>query len=294
MEEVRDAGVSRVERVTIPVALTVVGAINVDLTARVARHPVPGETVADGVLSRQPGGKGANQAAAAARLGASVRLVGAVGDDLAADDMRSALQSAGVDTTGVQTVAEATGTALIVVDDAGENSIVVCPGANAAIDPKGVVVEPDAALLAQLEVADDVILAAARQTRGFVALNAAPARPMPPELVARVDMFIVNEGEFAQLPEIHDAELLAVSLGADGARLLRRGTEVARARAVTTAVVSTVGAGDAFAAALVLGLLRGDPDDIALQRACAVGAAAVADERSQPLLDRLDTYAAIA
>ncbi|MEU1973752.1 PfkB family carbohydrate kinase [Microbacterium sp. NPDC019599] len=274
------------------VELTVVGAINVDLTARVARHPVPGETVGDGVLSRQAGGKGANQAAAAARLGARVRLVGAIGDGPTGAELKSSLKSAGVDTSGMQTVAEPTGTALIVVDEEGENTIVVCPGANAAIDTTRIVVDPGSAVLAQLEVADEVILAAATQTRGFFALNAAPARSLPAELISRVDLFIVNEGEYAQLPEIHNADLLAVSLGADGARLLRHGIEVARARAVKTDVRNTVGAGDAFSAALVLGLLRGDSDAVALQRACAVGAAAVADERSQPLLDELDSYPA--
>ncbi|WP_205783828.1 ribokinase [Microbacterium sp. 10M-3C3] len=270
--------------------LSVVGAINVDVTARVHRAPGPGETVADGVLSRGPGGKGANQAIAAARLGASVALAGAVGDDADGALSREALASAGVDVSRVQTVAAATGTALIVVDATGENSIVVCPGANAAIDPGAVRLDPDAPVLVQLEVGDDVLLAAARGTRGFFALNAAPGRPVPAELIARADLVIVNETEYAQLPDVHDAPLLAISLGADGARLLRRGEEIARAAAVPTTVRNTVGAGDAFSAALVLGLVRGDDPAAALQRACAVGAAAVADERSQPALSALDTY----
>lgn len=276
------------------VRLSVVGAINVDLTARVQRTPGAGETVADGVLSRGPGGKGANQAAAAARLGASVALVGAVGDDGDGALSRDALTSAGVDVSGVQTADAATGTALIVLDAAGENSIVVCPGANAAIDAAAVRLDPDAAVLAQLEISDAVLLAAARATRGFFALNAAPARKLPAELVERADLVIVNETEYAQLPEVHDAPLLAVSLGADGARLLRRGEEIARAAGVRTTVRNTVGAGDAFSAALVLGLVRGDDPADALRRACAVGAAAVADERSQPELSGLDTYGATA
>jgi ribokinase len=113
---------------------------------------------------------------------------------------------------------------------------------------------------------------------------------VPAELIARADLVIVNETEYAQLPDVHDAPLLAISLGADGARLLRRGEEIARAAAVPTTVRNTVGAGDAFSAALVLGLVRGDDPAAALQRACAVGAAAVADERSQPALSVLDTY----
>ena len=259
-----------------PVALTVVGAINVDLTARVERAP-------------GPGGKGANQAVAAARLGARVRMVGAVGDDLDGRGVREQLASVGVDATTVQTSAAATGTALIVVDATGENSIVVCAGANAAIDAGALGIEPGAAVLAQLEVSDAVISAAA-ETAGFFALNAAPARPLPAGVLERADLVIVNETEHAQLPEVHDAPLLCVTLGAEGARLYRHGEPVASAPGVATTVRNTVGAGDAFCAALVVGLLRGDLHEVALARACAVGAAAVADDASQPALQALDTY----
>lgn len=272
-----------------PVALTVVGAINVDLTARVERAPGPGEAVADGVLHRGPGGKGANQAVAAARLGGRVRLVGAVGDDLDGRGMREQLASVGVDASGVQTADAATGTALIVVDATGENSIVVCAGANAAIDADALGIAPRSAVLAQLEVSDAVISAAAKAA-GFFALNAAPARPLPAGVLERADLVIVNETEYAQLPEVHDAPLLCVTLGAEGARLYRHGELVASARGVSTTVRNTVGAGDAFCAALVVGLLRGDAETDALARACAVGAAAVADDASQPALEPLDTY----
>ncbi|WP_374206497.1 PfkB family carbohydrate kinase [Microbacterium sp. VKM Ac-2923] len=269
--------------------LTVVGAINVDLTARVERAPAAGETVADGVLHRGPGGKGANQAVAAARLGAAVRLIGAVGDDLDGRGIRDQLVSVGVDTTGVQTSDAATGTALIVVDATGENSIVVCAGANAAIDAEALDIESGAAVLMQLEVSDAVVSAAARAA-GFFALNAAPARPLPDGVLERCDLVIVNETEYAQLPEVHDAPLLCVTLGAQGARLYRHGEVVASSPGVATTVVNTVGAGDAFCAALVCGLLRGDDPDDALARACAVGSAAVADEASQPALQNLDAY----
>ncbi|KZE41781.1 PfkB family carbohydrate kinase [Microbacterium sp. T32] len=272
-----------------PVALTVVGAINVDLTARVERAPGPGETVAGGVLQRGPGGKGANQAVAAARLGAAVRLVGAVGDDLDGRGVRAQLASIGVDASTVQTADAATGTALIVVDATGENSIVVCAGANAAIDADALGIEVGSAVLAQLEVSDAVIAAAA-DTAGFFALNAAPARPLPAGVLERADLVIVNETEYAQLPEVHDAPLLCVTLGAAGARLYRHGELVASAPGVSTTVRNTVGAGDAFCAALVVGLLRGDAEEVALARACAVGAAAVADDASQPDLHPLDAY----
>lgn len=271
------------------VALTVVGAINVDLTARVERAPGPGETVADGVLQRGPGGKGANQAVAAARLGADVRMVGAVGDDLDGRGIHERFAELGVDASGVQISDAATGTALIVVDASGENSIVVCAGANGAIDADALGIEPGAAVLAQLEVSDAVVSAAA-EAAGFFALNAAPARPLPPGVLDRADLVIVNETEYAQLPEVHGVPLLCVTLGADGARLYRHGELIVSAPGVATTVRNTVGAGDAFCAALVVGLLRGDSETDALARACAVGAAAVADDASQPALQPLDAY----
>jgi ribokinase len=274
--------------------LVVVGAINVDLTARVQRAPAAGETVSGGILSRQPGGKGANQAAAAARLGARVRLIGAVGDDDAGDQMRRHLGAVGVDISGVQRTADATGTALIVVDDSGENSIVVCPGANTAIDPERIPDVSGAAVLAQLEVDIDVVERVAFDTDGFFALNVSPVRPLPDVLLRRVDLFIVNEHEYAQLPELRMRPLVAVTLGAEGAILLRDGVEIARAKAPATSVVSSVGAGDAFAAALTVALLRGHDAQTALATACAVGAAAVADPQSQPDLDTLDAYLPVA
>lgn len=270
--------------------LAVVGAINVDLTARVQRAPAPGETVSGGILSRQPGGKGANQAAAAARLGARVRLIGAVGADDAGDEMRRHLGAVGVDVTGVQRTAEATGTALIVVDDSGENSIVVCPGANTAIDPERIPDVSGAAVLAQLEVDLAVVERVAFESDGFFALNVSPVQPLPEALLHRVDLFIVNEHEYAQLPELRTRPLVAVTLGAEGALLLRDGVEIARAKAPATSVVSSVGAGDAFAAALTVALLRGQDVHTALATACAVGAAAVADPQSQPDLDPLEAY----
>lgn len=270
--------------------LVVVGAINVDMTARVQRAPAPGETVSGGILWRQPGGKGANQAAAAAKLGARVRLIGAVGDDDSGDEMRRHLDAVGVDVTGVQRTAEATGTALIVVDDSGENSIVVCPGANTAIDQELIPDVSGVAVLAQLEVDVAVVERVAFATDGFFALNVSPVQPLPDALLDRVDLFIVNEHEHAQLPELRSRPLVAVTLGAEGAILLRDGVEIARAKAPATSVVSSVGAGDAFAAALTVAMLEGHDPHAALAAACAVGAAAVADRQSQPHLEPLGAY----
>lgn len=272
--------------------LVVLGAINVDLVARVERAPGRGETVADGVLVRQAGGKGANQAVAAARLGARVTLIGAVGTDDTAAYLVREIADAGVDTTGIQIVDGESGTALIVVDADGENSIVVCPEANLRIDPTAVAVDAHTAVLAQLEIEDAVIERAIALTDGYVVINAAPARHPSRAILERTDLFIVNEHEYAQLPELREADLVAVTLGAEGATLLRRGTVVARARGRRADVRNTVGAGDAFSAALTLGLLRGEDPAVALGRACGVGAAAVEDDRSQPLLQPLSAYSA--
>ncbi|WP_375386021.1 ribokinase [uncultured Microbacterium sp.] len=270
-------------------SLAVVGSINVDLTASVARLPGAGETVLGGTLQRLPGGKGANQAAAAARLGGRVRMIGAVGDDSDGQWMLQSLRDAGVDTADVWLGESATGTALITVDAAGENQIVVCPGANADVSLDGVSFSPDEAVLAQLEIPFEIVTALA-DVAGFLAINAAPARPLPDSLVRRADLIIVNENEFALLPELTGARLVAVTYGADGAALRRHGREVARVSAPRVSVVSSVGAGDAFCAAITLALHAGWADDEALRAASAVGADAVTHAEAQPPLRTLHSY----
>ena len=275
-----------------PQALVVVGSINVDLTALVERLPGAGETVGGGRLRRDVGGKGANQAVAASRLGAQVRMVGAVGPDADGAWAVETIREAGVDVGDIATVDAPTGTALIAVDEAGENQIVVCGGANALVGAEGIAVDAGEAVLMQLELSLDVVRAVAARTPGFVALNAAPAQPLPADLVERVDLFIVNETEYAAIPELRAARRVAVTYGASGAAMFVDGLEVAKVPAAEVAeVVNTVGAGDAFSAALTLAVLAGAPDELALRTACAVGAAAVAHPSAQPPLDRLETYA---
>ncbi|GGR70157.1 ribokinase [Nocardioides luteus] len=272
--------------------LVVVGSINVDLTALVERLPAPGETVGGGRLRRDVGGKGANQAVAASRLGARVRMVGAVGADADGGWAVETIRSAGVDVEGVRIVDAATGTALIAVDEAGENQIVVCSGANALVEPGSIAVAPGEAVLMQVELSLGVVRAVAGMAPGFVAVNAAPARELPEDLVGRVDLFIVNESEYAAMPELRAARRVAVTYGASGAAMLTDGVEVARVPAPPVPeVVSTVGAGDAFSAALTLAILAGAEDEQALRTACAVGAAAVAHPSAQPPLDTLAAYA---
>jgi ribokinase len=253
-----------------PVALTVVGSINLDLVARVDRLPRPGETITGTAFDRFPGGKGANQAVAAARLGAHVRLFGAVGADPLAAEALAELRSAGVqlelETAGV------TGTAVIIVGEDGENQIVVFPGANAAVRP----VSPGGAVLCQLEVPDDVVRAAAHGADYF-ALNASPARPI--DLVP--DLLIVNRLEHEVVSR---GKLVAVTFGAAGAALYEDGTEIARATPPAVQAIDGTAAGDAFAACLVVSLLEGRPRDDALRRACAAGALAASRLGAQPAL----------
>jgi ribokinase len=273
-----------------PRPIVILGSINLDLIATAERLPQPGETVGGGVLMRQPGGKGANQAAAAARLDGSSRLVGAVGDDDPGREMLAALTAIGVDTGDIAICEEPTGTALILVDAVGENEIVVCPGANSHVTLDTVHLDHDDLLLCQLEVGIDVVLAASRRHPGFLALNATPAQPLPDELVRRCDLVIVNETEYAGIPELADAGLVAVTFGAEGSAIFEEGKLVARAPGEKADVVNTVGAGDAFCAALVLALRAGMPYPDALAVANRVGAHAVTQAASQPSLSPLSHY----
>jgi len=271
--------------------LAVVGAINLDLVASVDNAPRPGETVLGSDLRRLPGGKGANQAIAAARLGAQVDMIGALGDDDAGAELLAALHESGVDTSRVQVVHGASGVALIVVDSAGENSIVVCPGAGLHIDARSVTVTPGAAVLAQLEVDLAVIEQVAWRATGPFFLNVSPVRDLSRGLRDRVDLFVVNQGEYEASPFLATAPRVVLTLGAEGAVLLKRGRVVAKARVRAERVVNTVGAGDAFTAALVVALLERRSESDALEVACRVGAAAVADHKSQPTLKPLAFYA---
>ncbi len=252
------------------VDLTVVGSINLDLVARVERLPRAGETIPGSSFERFPGGKGANQAVAAARLGARVTMVGAVGADPFADEALQQLRHARVD---LQLQSEGvTGIALILVDHSAETQIVVVPGANALVQPRS----PGGAVLSQLEVPDDVVRAAA-EGADFFALNAAPARPIDVE----PDLLIVNELEHEVVSR---GKLVAVTYGAAGAALFEDGREIARATPPTVNAVDGTAAGDAFAACLVVSLLEGRTREEALRRACAAGAVAASRHGAQPSL----------
>jgi len=274
-------------------AVTVVGSINLDLVATVSRLPRPGETLTGAELDHVPGGKGANQAVAAARLGAEVRFVGAVGGDDFGRQATAELVAAGVDLSALQEAGAPTGVALILVDEAGENQIVVVPGSNHALDPAAIDVgEPDA-LVCQLEIRDEAIEAALRQTDAFFCLNAAPARPVSAAILERADLIVANSLELEALGSSPLGALFAVTLGAEGALLLENGEEVARAVPPAVEAVDGTAAGDAFTACLVVSLLEGREREEALRRACAAGAIAASRPGAQPSLPTAAEVAAI-
>jgi ribokinase len=268
--------------------------VNLDLVARCERLPRPGETVTNAAFERHPGGKGANQAVAAARLGGDVRLNAVVGTDEFAAEALVLAGAAGVDLGAVAHMdipTDKTGVALILVDSEGENQIVVAPGANAHFVADEVIVRPGDAVLCQLEIPDDALEEAMRQAQGFFCLNAAPARPIPVELVERADVVVVNRYEAETLPA--KPRLTALTLGSDGAVLLEEGREVARARPPDVEAVDGTAAGDAFTACLVVSLLDGLGRDDALRRACAAGAIAASRFGAQPSLPTADEVDAI-
>jgi ribokinase len=249
--------------------IAVVGSINLDVVVEVDRHPAPGETVIGGDRRELPGGKGANQAVAAARLGGVVVLVGRVGADEAGRRLLDGLGAEGVDVSHVQEDPEApTGMALIAVDASGENTIVVSPGANARVSARDVQAAADvlagaAVTLVQHEVPEEAVAAALAAAGGTVVLNPAPARA----LVAPVDVLVPNRGELEALAGragdpvelargLQGPRAVVVTLGAEGAVVVE-GDRVDWARAPSVEAVDTTGAGDAFCGALVQALAEG-------------------------------------
>ena len=287
-------------------SVIVVGSLNMDLVARTPHLPAPGETVTGSAFSTAPGGKGANQAVAAARLGASTRMIGRVGADAYGDALRESLRAAGVDTRLIETdMASSTGVAIIAVDDAAENSIIVIPGANGQLDETDVArlavhLAGCDALLLQLEAPLDVNLAAARaaQEAGVrVILDPAPAQVLPDDLYRLIDILTPNQVEAAHLTgiAIHDREdavraagaLLAkgvgaviIKLGAMGA-LYQSADSKGFVPAFEVAAVDTVAAGDAFNGGLAVALSAGHTLPEAVRQGCAVAALAVTRSGAQ-------------
>ncbi|MEU4146365.1 ribokinase [Streptomyces parvulus] len=283
--------------------LLVVGSANADLVIGVERRPAAGETVLGSDLSVHPGGKGGNQAVAAARLGARTALLARVGDDGHGRLLLDAQRAAGVDTVGVLVGGAPTGVALITVDPSGDNSIVVSPGANGRLTPgdvraAGSLFHASRVVSTQLEIPLETVVEVVRSLAPdsrFV-LNPSPPLPLPPEVLAACDPLIVNEHEarvilgdalVSERPEDWARILLAkgprsvvVTLGAEGA-LVASGAGVARVPSVKVEAVDTTGAGDAFTAALAWRLGTGDSLAEAAAYAARVGAAAVTKPGAQ-------------
>lgn len=288
-------------------AVVVVGSVNVDLVVRVPRLPGPGETVIGGRFHRAAGGKGANQAAAAARLGAPTWFVGLVGQDDLGREARADLEAAGVDVGLLGPGEEPTGVAAILVDASGENLIAVASGANAELGAEHVeaamrrIDVGNAVVLSNLEVPDEAVAAAASAAgeRGWpFVLNPAPARALPEEVVALATVLVPNETEVAQLggPDAlldGGATAVLVTLGSRGAALHRPGASPRHVPAFPVDAVDTTGAGDAFCGALAWALAAGWDLEEAARLAAGAGALAcraVGARASLPAAEELEGF----
>jgi ribokinase len=295
--------------------IAVFGSINVDLVAQVARIPAPGETLAGHAFAMVPGGKGANQAVAAARAGATVAMFGAVGRDTFAVNALANLEASGVDLSGVVAVDTPTGVALIHIDAEGENAITVIAGANGdalAAQVPDSALGPATTLVLQLEVPAAEVLLLARRARDLgarVLLNAAPAAAVSDELLRLVDILIVNETEAATIGTAHDlptapeqfakaASLryqcaVVVSLGPRGAVAVRDEVRIMIAAPVMT-VIDTTGAGDALVGVFAAALDRRSPLRQALADGVAAGSLACAGRGAQSALPARSAVADLA
>ena len=293
--------------------IVVLGSLNVDLVIQVPHLPVPGQTVIGDRLQRFSGGKGANQAVAASRLGGDVSMVGRVGVDAFGSMLLGELQENGVDTTAVSLdPGEPTGTALILVEAGGQNTIAIAPGANSAVREPEVALaldrlDSDAFLVVQLEIPLASVRAAvlgARRRGARTLLNAAPAASVDPEMLRDLDVLVVNESEAAamfgiavqDLQTAHQAAraaasagvlLAVITLGASGA-VFSRGADSSHVPAFSTEAVDATAAGDAFVGALVVALNHGLQAADAVRFANAAGAAAAAGRGAQSSLPTRD------
>lgn len=286
--------------------ITVIGSANLDLIATVERLPRPGETVPGDGFSTAPGGKGANQALAARRAGADVRMVGAVGQDAFADQALALLQEGGVDLSRMRRAETATGIAVILVEAAGENVIAIVPGGNGTVSPSDVAAARLSAgdfLMMQLEIPLDAVeaaLAAARQAGVPSMLNTAPFRAEAGKLLAQADYVVANETEFDLYADALDlagddreakmrdfcvrtGRIVVVTLGAEGVMAATPDGFV-RARGLTITPIDTVGAGDTFCGYLAASLEQGLALEEALRRAAVAGSLACLKPGAQPAI----------
>ena len=263
--------------------LAVLGSINMDLRVRAPRLPMAGETILGSAFATGQGGKGANQAIAAARAGAEVTMIGATGDDAFGVELVQALTAAGVDSAGIRRLAGSSGIAVITVDDSGENTIVVAPGANGRLTELSAAdiatIQDVELLILQLEVPLNTVTAAAEIAAAAgvaVLLNPSPATPLPPKLLASLTVLVLNQGEAQTLGKNTLAAVphLITTLGSAGARYRGPAGEEIVATPPAVDPIDTTGAGDAFTGAFAVAWLTGNDPTSALAWACAAGALA--------------------
>ncbi|MCC5948912.1 MAG: ribokinase [Nitriliruptoraceae bacterium] len=288
--------------------LVVVGSTNLDIVVPVRHIPRPGETVVGDDHFRVPGGKGGNQAVACARMGGRTAFVGCIGDDDAGRTLRDSMERAGVDTTSVEVIANTpSGVALIVVDDEGENTVTVSPGANSQLSADrlpSALLGGAAAVLIQLEIPLETAVRAAELAGGSVVLNPAPGRALPDALLRHVDVLVPNRSELAILSgrdeepqQLEEIEALAralpgsarvvVTLGADGA-LVIEDTGAVHVPAHRVRAVDATGAGDTFCGALSVALVEGADLVEAARTAVAAAGLSVTVRGAQPSMPQRD------
>lgn len=251
--------------------IAVVGSINADLVVQMPKLPGRGETVSSAEPAWFPGGKGANQAVAAARMGGNVSMFGAIGTDEPGQMCLTALAQSGVLVDSVQKVSSPTSTALVMVEHSGENQIVVADGANQYASFDSNAVASADAVIVQFEIPESVIIEVGKTANGIFCVNAAPVREISDELSSLIDVLIVNEHEFAQLGK-PSSGLVIVTAGAAEVVAYENGVVVAKSQPPKVDAIDTVGAGDTFVGAFVVAYASGKSVSDSLDIACAASA----------------------
>jgi len=251
--------------------IAVVGSINADLVVQMPKLPGRGETVSSAEPAWFPGGKGANQAVAAARMGGNVSMFGAIGTDEPGQMCLAALEQSGFTVDAVMRVSSPTSTALVMVEHSGENQIVVADGANQHASFDSTQVSSADAVIVQFEIPESVIVEVGNAANGIFCVNAAPVRELSEELNSLIDVLIVNEHEFAQLGE-PKMGLVIVTAGAKEVVAYQNGEAVATAQPPVVDALDTVGAGDTFVGAFVVAYASGKSISDSLDLACAASA----------------------
>jgi ribokinase len=272
--------------------IAVVGSINADLVVQMPKLPDRGETVSSAEPAWFPGGKGANQAVAAARMGGNVSMFGAVGDDEPGQMCLAALMQSGVNVDSVVKVSSPTSTALVMVEYSGENQIVVADGANQHASFDSAQVTSADAVIVQFEIPESVIAEVGKAAKGIFCVNAAPVREISAELADLIDVLIVNEHEFVQLGKPNSG-LVIVTAGAKEVVAYQNGEAVAKSQPPKVEALDTVGAGDTFVGAFVVAYASGKSVAESLDLACAASALStlkLGAQSGMPTLNEVDKF----